>query len=74
MVRKNGSAVEIFFPENSIAFLRVNWYFPHLQGQKNEIFSTWMGGRGGGGRVEGYRIYMEREYFSKTKYFFQKIP
>ena len=40
MVRKNGSEVEIFFPENSIAFLRVNWYLPHFQGQKNEIFST----------------------------------
>ena len=35
MVRKNGSKVEIFFPENSVAFLRVNWYFPHFQGQKN---------------------------------------
>ena len=40
MVRKNGSKVEIFFPENSVAFLRVNWYFSHFQGQKNEMFST----------------------------------
>ena len=24
MVRKNGSEVEIFFPENSMAFLRIN--------------------------------------------------
>ena len=40
MVRKNGLEVEIFFPENSIALLRVNWYFPYFKGQKNEIFST----------------------------------
>ena len=40
IVTKNGSEVEIFFPENSIAFLRVNWYFPQFQGQKNEIFSA----------------------------------
>ena len=40
MVRKNGLGVGIFFPENSIALLRVNWYFSYLQGQKNEICST----------------------------------
>ena len=40
MVRKNGLEVGIFFPEISIALLRVNWYFPYFQGQKNEIFST----------------------------------
>ena len=40
MVRKNGLDVGIFFPENSIALLRVNWYFPYFQGQNNEIFST----------------------------------
>ena len=40
MVRKNGLEVVIFFPENSIALQRVNWYFSCFQGQKNEMFST----------------------------------
>ena len=40
MVRKNDLEVGIFFPENSIALLRVNWYFAYFQEQKNEIFST----------------------------------
>ena len=26
--------------EGDISLLRVNWYFPYFQGQKNEIFST----------------------------------
>ena len=34
MVRKNGSEVEIFFPENSIAFLRVNSYFLNSKGKR----------------------------------------
>ena len=40
MVRKNVLEVRIFFPENSIALLTVNGYFPYFQGQKNEIFGT----------------------------------
>ena len=40
MERKNGVEVGIRFFRNSIALLRVNWYVPYIQGQKNKIFST----------------------------------
>ena len=30
----------LLFSENFIVLLRVNWYVPYIQGQKNETFST----------------------------------
>ena len=41
-----------YFPENSIALLRVNWYAPYIQGQENKTFST----RGGMSMSCGIRI------------------